>query len=277
MQLPGGVWDGRTRRREFAFAPVTGEFEMVLLEQSGPAAEASIPSLPRRVTAVLCGALAHVGNATPTAELINGLAIGDRQFLMRRLALALGSDATWLASTCEKCHQPFDVQVDQSLLPVKEAGHSFPFATAETSLGHCRLRVPAGADQEAAAEIPDDDEAIWLLARRCIVEPIADGEQALGEDDITRIDAALEAVAPEVATIAESRCPDCGHANHVYVDPYACLTTGADALWDEIHELASVYHWSERDILVLSRERRQRYLGRIARTGGFARERASAG
>ncbi len=264
-RLPGGLWDGEQRQRDFAFAQVTGEFELTLLENAASAAP-----LPRRVTAVLAAALAHVGNARPGSDALHGLAIADRQFLMRCLAQVLGYDTLWLAPTCEACHERFDVQVEQSLLPVKEAGASFPFATAETSWGHCRLRVPTGADQEAAASIPDDGGATRFLACCCMVDPIPGVVPELGDDDMHRIEDALEAAAPEVATFAESRCPECGHPNRIYIDPYACLTTGSDALWDEIHELATAYHWSERDILALPRERRRTYLRRIARSHGVA-------
>ena len=263
MLLPGGLWDGQQRRREFAFGQVTGEFELTLAEIAG-----SDAPLPRQVTVVLAGALAHVGQVRAAAEVVHGLAIGDRQFLMRQLARVLGCDTLWIAPTCEACRRPFDVQIEQSRLPVKEAGAAFPFTIVQTSWGECRLRVPTGADQEATTAIPDDRAAIRVLARSCALDPIPEAAGDLSDADIARIEQGLEGAAPEVTTIAESACPECGHTNRVYVDPYACLTTGSDAVWDEIHEIASCYHWSERDIVGLSRERRRTYLRRIAGTHG---------
>lgn len=263
MLLPGGFWDGQQRRREFAFAAITGALELTLAETASTNA-----SLPRRVTIVLSGALEHVGGVAATAERVHALAVGDRQFLMRQLAALLDQDTLWLSSTCTSCQRGFDVQIEQSRLPVKEAGPSFPFARAPASWGDCRLRVPSGEDQDAAAQIGDDRAATRLLARRCALDQIPETICELTEADIARIEHAVEHAAPEVTTIVQSACPECGHANEVYVDPYACLTTSASTLWDDIHDLASAYHWSERDILALSRARRQTYLRRIARGRG---------
>ncbi len=270
MLLPGGMWDGQQRRREFAFGPVTGEFELTLAETA-----VSDAPLPRRVTLVLSGSLAHVGQVRAAPEMVERLAIADRQFLMRQLARVLGCDTLWLAPTCDACGRPFDVEIEQSRLPAKEAAASFPFATTETSWGRCRLRVPSGADQEAATAIPDDRAAVRFLARNCVLDAIPETIFELSDADVAVIERALENAAPEVATIAQSVCPECGHANSVYIDPYACLTGDAGTLWDDVHEIASCYHWSERDILSLSRQRRHTYLRRIARTRGSAAQLAA--
>lgn len=272
MLLPGGLWDGQQRRREFAFGPVTGEFELTLAEIAGSEAP-----LARRVTVVLAGALAHVGQGRAAADVVHGLAIGDRQFLMRQLASVLDCDTLWISPTCEACRQPFDVQIEQSRLPVKEAGAAFPFPTVRTSWGECRLRVPTGGDQEAASQIPEDRAAIRFLARSCVLDPIPETIGDLNDADIALIEQALEGAAPEVTTVAQTTCPECRHTNRVYVDPYACLTTGSDAVWDEIHDIASCYHWSERDIVGLPRERRRTYLRRIAGTLGTTKQWATHG
>lgn len=261
MWLPGGVWDGTRRQREFAFGPVTGALELAILEQA-----ASDESLPRRITAVLADALAGVGGHAPTTERVHGLAVGDRQFLMRQFARALGRDTVWLAPECTACGARFDVRIEQSGLPVKPAAPSFPHTFADTSWGRCRLRVPTGADQEAVLSIQDDAAAVRALARRCILTPAPAGE--IDDADVALIERAVEAVAPEVATLAETECPECHHANRVEIDPYQCLADDGGTLWDDVHQLATAYHWSEREILGLSRARRETYLLRIARASG---------
>jgi hypothetical protein len=263
MQLPGGLWDGQQRRRDFAFGPITGAFEVTLAETASAGT-----SLPRRVTIVLSNALEHLGGVQATTERVHQLAVGDRQFLVRQLAALIDQDILWLSSTCTCCRRGFDVQIEQSRLPVKEAGTSFPFAIAPASWGDCRLRIPSGEDQDAAAQITDDRAATRLLARRCALDPIPETIRELSEADVARIEHAVEHAAPEVTTIVQCACPECGHANEVYVDPYVCLTTSVGSLWDDVHEVASAYHWSERDILALSRARRQTYLRRIARGRG---------
>ena len=266
MRLPGGFWNGSERRRDFAFRSITGAVELAIAE-----ATASDTALPRKVTVALTAALDHLGGEPADVSRVHHLAVGDRQFLMRHLAHTLGTAANWLTASCRKCGCQFDLFIDQSDLPTKEAADTFPYATVDTRLGRCRVRVPTGADQEATASIEDDRTAVRVLARRCVVEIDDDDEtMELDDEDIARIDAALEAVAPEVATVASTACPDCEYVNHVYADPHVCLTIASDALFDEIHLLATTYHWAEQEILELPRDRRRTYLRRIDSRWGTA-------
>lgn len=62
MQLPGGIWNGRECRKDFAFMPVTGQLELAILES-----QARQPCVANQVTEVLVAALdalagRHAGN-----------------------------------------------------------------------------------------------------------------------------------------------------------------------------------------------------------------------
>jgi hypothetical protein len=266
--LPGGLWDQGEWRREFAFRPLTGAVELRLAE----AVDAG--SLPERVTAALAATLQHAGGREPLPEIVSGLCVADRQYLMRQLAARLGKGRGWLAVRCKRCGELFDFALDHAALPAKEAGAGYPFAQVETSLGTCRFRVPTGADQEAIAGIENEAGALRTLVSRCVVEPAApdgaDGPRFTAAD-LERIDAALEKVAPEVALAVQAVCPACGAGHAVEVDPYVALAAApADALFQEIHTLASAYHWSEAGILSLPAHRRRRYLELIDRAAGEA-------
>lgn len=260
MLLPGGVWRDGACDQRVAFRPLTGALELAVAEAAGA-------SIPDRVTAALAAAMAWIGGRPGDAAAVAGLSIGDRQFLMRRLATHLGLDDLWLTLRCEHCGAPFDIQIRLSALPVKPAGPGFPFATAETTTGPLRLRVPTGADQAAVAMIEDEAAAVAALVDHCILDS---GEQhrAFSMEDLARIDAALEAVAPEVATAAGAPCPGCDSMNEVRIDPYLVLECSAEPLFGEIHRLASHYHWNETDILALPHDRRQRYLRLVDRDAG---------
>jgi hypothetical protein len=266
MLLPGGLWRDGARRRGFAFWPLTGEIELAVAE-AGRA-----PHPVAAVTTVLAAALAEVGGERATPELVRELAVGDRQFLMRQLAAWLGCDGVWLTAPCGGCGATFDLYVEQTALPVKEAGEGYPFAAAETGRGRRRLRVPNGADQEVIAGLAEE-EAVAELRRRCLAEDEAAngaGTGDLAEADIAVFDAALEAVAPEVGLVALAACPDCGAEQRVTVDPYLCLTQAGSSLFGEIHALAMAYHWTEPAILALPAHRRRNYLQLIDRTRGMA-------
>ncbi len=269
MLLPGGVWRRGERRRDFAFRPVTGEVELALAEgaaaSSGPSAQ---------VTAALAAALAQVGGEPASPEVVAGLTVADRQFLARQLAAWLGQDGVWFTAACRACGADFDFHVQQSALPVKEAGEGAPFATVDTSLGPCRLRLPTGADQEAIAHLEDEEEALRALVSRCLLAlgdgaPPEDAALDLGDDDLARIEEALETAAPEVALRAQAECPECAAPNRIWLDPYLSLREHGGNLFQEIHVLASAYHWSEADILRLPRSRRQIYLRLVDRARGM--------
>jgi len=260
MQLPGGVWRDGALCRDFAFRPLNGEVELAIAE-SGVA-----QNPPAGVTAVLAAALAEVGGERATPEVVRGLAVGDRQFLVRQLAARLDRDGVWLTSGCVSCGAVFDVYVQQSALPVKAATEGYPFTTVTTARGSHRLRVPNGADQEAIADL-DGEEAMVELLRRCAVDGSVPAEPS--EEEIFAIDAALEAVAPEVGLGVLAVCPDCGTEQEVAVDPYLCLTQAGSELFAEIHTLASIYHWSEAQSLALPVHRRRLYLKLIDRSRGM--------
>ncbi|HEX4960713.1 MAG TPA: hypothetical protein VF173_07725 [Thermoanaerobaculia bacterium] len=260
--LPGGLFEQGERLRDWSFAPLTGALEVAIAEAARGQA-----SLPQRITAVLAAALGRLGGGEVGSEAVRSLCVADRQFLMRRLAVTLGQDEDWLSAACTRCGSAFDVPIRQSELPVKPAGDGFPFITAETSHGRLRLRVPTGADQEAIAAVEDPAEARRRLARRCVVDPLPG---PLTPKDLEAIDTALEEVAPELVTRVQVPCVDCGHPNELYLDPYLCLSRASTEIFADVHALASHYHWSQREILSLPRERRQLYIDLIDKARGMA-------
>ena len=90
----------------------------------------------------------------------------------------------------------------------------------------------------------------------------------ISEADLARIDQALEDVSPEAVTETTMVCPSCGEPTRAQLDVTAMPLSSADVLYQEVHRIASVYHWSEHEILSLTRHRRQRYLALIARQHG---------
>lgn len=269
MRLPGGILRDGARRRDFAFRSLTGAVELALAEAGG-----ADSSTPARVTAVLAATLENLGGEAPLQATVAGLSVADRQFLMGRLAMGLGLGESWLTARCGRCSEQFDFSISYRDIPVKEAREGYPFATVETSIGPCRFRVPTGADQEVLAGLDDDDEALQCLVSRCL-ETLpgqrAAQTAAFTPEDVARIEAALEEVAPEVTMSVQAACPACGAPHVIDVDPYRALFHQAGwGFIEEIHLLASTYHWSESELLALPLDRRRRYLDLIDRTRGMA-------
>ncbi|MFL6646948.1 MAG: hypothetical protein ACJ8KO_03210, partial [Sulfurifustaceae bacterium] len=89
ITLPGGALIDGQLVRAAVFRPLTGRLEQQL------AAVAGLPSVPRRVSAVLATAFAHVGEHPMTEAAAARLSVSDRQFLMLAVALEFGEDQQW--------------------------------------------------------------------------------------------------------------------------------------------------------------------------------------
>ena len=263
VTLPGGLLvDGR-RRCDAVLRPIDG-----WLEERVGTAMVDTSNLPAAVSHVLGAALLSLGGETAAPERAAALTVADRQWLMLNLAHALRGDGYWLKGCCDDCGQPFDLYLDPRQLPVKTAGEGFPFAELDLGKDRLRLRLPNGADQERIAGLDPDEAVAWLLSA-CLLsvngEPVPAGYvDALDPDAIQKIEEALDEVSPYVGTVLATACPECGQAQRMEIDPY--MGAGHETLFQEVHMLASEYHWSEREILSLSRERRRLYLRLIERS-----------
>lgn len=264
--LPGGLLVDGQLRRDHAFRAIDGALELALAEAPRLARHT-----PQAVTRVLAAALDTLAGGEPSPARIDTLCVADRQWLMAELDRHLGAGPRWRVARCADCRAHFDLQIDPADLPVKPAGPGFPQFSLHWQ-GHVfGLRVPDGADQAWLAEQHGDGDArqaARALAARLLLsidEAPASREAAttLPEAWLDALDAALDATAPAVATQALAPCPECGHGNAVALDPYGALARRDGHLLDEVHELASHYHWGERDILALPRARRREYLRRI--------------
>lgn len=258
MELPGGIMRDGQRLRDFRFKALTGVEELAIAE-----AFAADDAVPKRVTAILTASVTSLGGATATEADIRDLAVGDRQFLMQRLVGELGAETGWMTATCAHCGEPFDFPMRFGDLPVKPAGDGFPF----TAVDGATFRAPTGADQDVlAAECLDGEAARIRLVELCLVDGGTPVEvAALDRAELARIDAALETISPEAVTETSLDCPACGRTCAVDLDIGAMPLPRADTLYQEIHRMASIYHWTETEILLLPRSRRRRYLAMIAR------------
>jgi hypothetical protein len=267
VKLPGGIRIDGALKRNFRFKPVTGSLEIALSESAGEDG-----NTPARITAILCEALAELGDSAVSLSSVRNLSVGDRQYLMSRLATHIDDQLIWLTAECGRCRELFDVSMRFADLPVKEAGADYPETTVVTDYGRLRVRVPTGADQEAIAAVEDEAEALKLLLQRIISfdeSSRAVDAGRLSKAEIDTIETRVEAMAPEIATHLQTRCPGCETENQVPISSYAALQRPAGDLYAEIHRLASTYHWSEAGILELPRARRQLYLQLIDESRGM--------
>jgi hypothetical protein len=113
-----------------------------------------------------------------------------------------------------------------------------------------------------------------MLLRRCIqsIGPLQDpGDALIGALSPlarTEIESQMEAVAPKVELTMGGNCPECGRE---FDQPFAFQTfffnelrIRRDLLYREVHYLAYHYHWSEREIMEMPREKRRKYIEVLA-------------
>lgn len=250
IQLPGGIKIENCLKRDFSFKPVTGLLELELSESVVRALHHPDLTHSENVTNILCEALEMLAGETVTKERVKALCVGDRQFLMRHLAIHIDDALVWLAAKCGECGESFDVSLRYSELPVKPAGEKFPETYVETNIGQLKVRVPNGKDQEILAVINNDSEAMHVLLKRLVSQACKNSSEVdstidfdrLSEAQIALIEETVEQMAPEVATEVLAECPNCSVDNRVPVNPYSCMERSGDELFFEIHALASCYH-----------------------------------
>jgi len=121
------------------------------------------------------------------------------------------------------------------------------------------------ADLEATGLIGQEG-LVFLLARaaRCTS---ADARAALCGERAEALSAALETLTGGLGIELTTDCPSCGAAVFAPFDVAAFvdaeMQARAQRLLDEVHLIASTYHWAEEAILSMPDQRRQAYLVRI--------------
>jgi hypothetical protein len=253
--LPGGVFteDGRLLR-DVELRPLTGgEEDWLARSASAPAAHA--------VSRVLSHCIVRVGDAPGDAR---AMLVGDRDFLMLQLRrMTLGSHVQAVIA-CPECAAKMDLDFDLDDIAIDAPAHLAAVYEIESDRRSIHFRLPVGADQEAVTALPVADAVDALLAR-CIVD---DGGKALSADERAAVISAMEAAAPRVEPELDLTCPECAHAftlpigmTSFFLDE---MRVRSDQLLREIHALAFYYHWTEGEILRLTRDRRRAYLSLLS-------------
>lgn len=259
MRLPGGHLnrDGRLATR-VDFRPLDGHAELAI----GAAAASGVKA--EAVSSALVASVSRIDGMTPDRATVDGLSVGDRNALMMHLGVSVGYRTAWITAPCVACAAPFDFEIDYAGMPMAAAPEGYPFADValdgKAGPNAIRVRVPTGRDQ---LQVDQNDPR--MLIEAVLVDGAPKG--GLTESQYAAIDAVLSDLMPGPPLVAEAHCPACAALNRVPIDAAAWLADFDSRPLDDVHVIASVYHWSEEEILSLSRDRRRSYLQRIARDG----------
>lgn len=274
--LPGGYWDTDGRlHRHYELAPLTGREEELLVQATGQRQPAAL------VSEMLSRGVRALGDINPvTEEVAQQLLVGDRQFLLLRLRQATFGDHVRAELICPwaDCGESVTIEFALSGVPVVESAdkgprYSMQLSTEATggpdSDRRVAFRLPTGADQELAAQWLQVNEAhaLTVLLERCLDDG-PDRVAQLSPRARAEIEAHMRHVAPGVEQVLEAGCAECGRTFLVPFDLqrffFGELRTDSDLLYRQVHYLAYHYHWSEHDIMSMSRDKRRTYLEILA-------------
>ena len=256
MELPGGIYgNAGTLGKALQFKPLSGEDELSLWEAA---------STGRTRTSAISAVIDTVCEIDGPA---NQLCTTDQCYILAQLAQRFEGQIFWLSAECGDCAERFDMSIDLANLPTKPAADDYPFAKVNFGGVSFTFRMPVASDLEFIDEQENHLEAQRQLAILCQVKG---PKTKFSNPQIEAISNALQDISPEIPLAIQSQCPECKTQNNVPIDIAAHVFSLFANPLEDVHDLASAYHWSEKDILALPGHRRRSYLKLIAADQGLA-------
>jgi hypothetical protein len=220
---------------------------------------------PQVVTALLASSL----NDHDEQELWS-LPVGTRlEYLLALLALD-GERPLSTERICanDACGEPIEIELTLAELVALAVERDAGPVPVDVGGRTVAVRRPTGVDQLAwqTAEFRREADARRALAGR-LLDPDAGAE--LDDELVAAVEAALTDADPLICLELEVVCPYCSKTRTYELEVLelvlARFRERQQRLVEEIHTLASHYHWTEAEILAVPGGRRGRYLALIDR------------
>lgn len=219
------------------------------------------------------------GNAIGAARTCE-LSAGDRELLLLSLRRRMFGNAMPCLLQCPACDERMDLDLKVDDLIVQPRGEPQLQYDDVIEVDGERFRVtfhlPTGGDiEKAVREAPSNPaRAARSLAENCI-DAVAEesaltgpGPEEWPESLVAEVAARVEGLDPQAEIKMQMTCPGCGHSFEQCMDTGGYLAQELAARqrvkYQEVHQLARAYHWSEADILRMGPRKRQLYLELLA-------------
>jgi hypothetical protein len=206
-----------------------------------------------------------VASLTQSHEDLSRLTIGQRDAALLTLREATFGPHLCSVVECPSCGTKLELSLMVSDVSLKNSGEPLGEILYESADYALRLRPPNSADVMATFQASPEQRANFLF-HRCLISATHCGEPAaeLPAEFIDDVSKRICEADPQADVQLRVACSSCRHEWNVLFDIVSFfwneIESWAARLLGEVHALASVYGWSERDILSLSPLRRQFYL-----------------
>ncbi len=264
VTLSRGLWREGAWHRDAALRPITWSDDEFL---AGPAAD-----LPDglRVIALLERCVSGLGPGDPAAAL-RELCAGDREALLLHLRRITLGDRLQCILGCPQCGEPMDADLEVADLVVSPYADATPVTTLaiedDGQQYEVDVRLPSGADLEAAARASSPEEGAAGLLAACVLR-VEGGTGGMPDSLAVAIEDRIADLDPQAEVRLQVACPECGFEFSALFDAAAYLFAEIDMragrLHREVHALAWHYHWGETEIMGMTAAKRRRYLELLA-------------
>jgi hypothetical protein len=250
-------------RIEVELRDATGADDLLLLEDGDGCLISTSMKLARRLAVTR-----HCGELDAGA-----LPIADLEALLLELRRRVLGDVVATRGCCPdpECATPIDISFRVSdylrSYSARKPANVEPLESEpdwfrlRDSGSQFRLVTAADLAASVASNHPEHE-----LARRTI------RSHSSGRREFRREERAMQALAPPFSGEIQGHCPECGAAVRFWFDVQSYvlqeLRYEAQFLYEDVHQLASRYHWSEETILSLPRRRRAQYVEMALRQDG---------
>jgi hypothetical protein len=192
------------------------------------------------------------------------------------VVVATEGQSTRLSVQCPRvpCREQMELELDLTAFRHHEDEHGFT-CTPEHDI-YLQVRLPTGNDQMnwLGSTSRDSDELAVHMATTMVTrinDSPPEKDWLMPESWLQYMEPAFEKRDPFTAMTLDAECPHCDHTVpfDINLEDHLIHTLSAvqRSRMNDIHRLASVYHWSEEKILSLPLKRRQYYLRRILEGG----------
>jgi hypothetical protein len=266
FNLPGGHVDqSGVAHREFELLPLTGRDEEYLCAMAGNALSAHV------ITGLLGRCIRRLGSLPAMSEEVaREMLVGDREYVVMKIRQITWGSTVNAVLRCpsEECNKPMDVTMslhDMAAEPRPVTSRHFRIRLLSVPSTEIEFRLPTGADQEVLTGF-EEGRAVCTLLARCTGLSESTME-AFPEAARREIEEHMEKLAPQADIELEVTCPECGRLFSGQAGwPAHCLfemVSQSAMLERDIHFLAWHYHWSESEVLTMTRAKRRRYIDLI--------------